>query len=163
MLLSVANGPFFMFVQGLYMFFSAITHRWNLFTDLLKPFQCPTIRPLPDTLWEVRYDTLHALRKVYQAVLQVLKAMCDEYQTKETARCFDSTMEKLETGILLKVWSCIIERFHKTSQALQNSKMIFNRPTNLFQGLHDFIQLLRPQFSKIRRKRSSTKWLSSLH
>ena len=57
-------------------------------------------------------------------------------------------MEKFETGILLEVWSCIMERFHKTSQALQDSKMTLDRATNLLQGLHDFIQLLRPQFQK---------------
>ena len=80
--------------------------------------------------------------------------MCDanneKYQTKETARGFVSSMEKLETGILFDVWLCIMERFHKTSQPLQDSKMILNRATNLLQGLHDFIQLLRPQFYKFK-------------
>ena len=36
---------FLMFVQGLYAFFLALTHRWNLLTDALKPLQCPTIKP----------------------------------------------------------------------------------------------------------------------
>ena len=61
--------------------------------------------------------------------------MCDDndkkYKTKETARGFVSSMEKLETGILLEVWSCIMKRFHKTNQVLQDSKMTFNRATNL--------------------------------
>ena len=143
---------FFMFVQGLYVFFSALTHWWNPITDVLKPLQCPTIKPLPDTLWEARYDALHAPRKGCQAVLQVLKAMCDDndekYQPKEKARGFASSMEKLKTGILFEVWSCIMERFHKTSQALQDSKMTLNRTTILIQGLHDIIQLLRSQFQK---------------
>ena len=84
MLLSVANPRFifqgyidilyipvhfFMLVQELYVFFSALTHRWSLLTDVLKPFQCPTTKPLPDTRWEVRYDALHALKKGCQAVL----------------------------------------------------------------------------------------------
>ena len=141
-----------MFVQGLHVFFSASTHRRNLLNDSLKPLQCPTIKPLSDTRWEARYDALHVPKKCYQAVLQVLKAMChdndEKYQTKEAARGFVSSMEKLETGILLKVWSCIMERFHKTSQALLDSKMTLNRATNLLQILHDFIQLLRPQFQK---------------
>ena len=93
---------------------------------------------------------LDALKTGCQAILQVLKAMCDhndeKYQTKETARGFLSSMEKLETGILLEVWSCIMERLHKTNQALQDSKMTLNRATNLPQCLHDFIQFLRPQF-----------------
>ena len=98
-----------MFVQGLYVLFSASTHSWNLLADALQPLQRPTIKPLSDTHWVVRYDALHALRKGYQAVLQVLKAMCDDndekYQTKETARGFVSSTKKLETGILLEVWS----------------------------------------------------------
>ena len=57
-------------------------------------------------------------------------------------------MEKLETGILLVVWSCVMERFYKTSQALQDSKMTLNRATDLLQGLHEFIQFLKPQFQK---------------
>ena len=61
--------------------------------------------------------------------------MCDDndekYQTKETSRVFVSSMEKPETGILLEVWSCIMERFHKTRQALQDSKMTLNRAANL--------------------------------
>ena len=101
------------------MLFSASTHRWNLLTDALKLLHCPTIKPLSGTRWEARFDALHAPRKGYQAVLQVLKAMCDnndeKYQTKETARGFVSSLEKLETGILLEVWSCIMELFHKTS------------------------------------------------
>ena len=145
---------FFMFVQGLYVFFSALTHRWNLITDARKPLQCPTIKPLYDTHWEARYDALHALRKCYHPVLQVLKAMCDDndekYQTKETARGFASSMEKLESGILLEVWSCIMERFHKTSQALRDSKMALNRATNLLQGLHNYSTSKIP-ISKIRR------------
>ena len=136
------------------MLFSASTHRWNLFTDALKPLQCPTIEPVSDTHWEARYDALHALRKGYQAVLQVLKAMCDDtdekYQSEKTARGFVLSMEEFKTGILLEVWSCIMERFHKTSQALQDSKMTLNKKRNLLQGLHDFIQLLRPQFQKFK-------------
>ena len=78
--------------------------------------------------------------------------MCDDNdeknQTKKTARGFISSTEKLETGILLEVWSCIMERFCKASQALQDSKMTLNRATNLLQGLHDFIQLPKLQFQK---------------
>ena len=98
-----------MFVQGLHVFFSASTHRWNLLTDAQKPLQCPTIKPLSDTRWEARYDTLHAPRKDYQEVLQVLKAMCDDndkkYQTKETTRDFgmENQWKRNETGILLQV------------------------------------------------------------
>ena len=78
--------------------------------------------------------------------------MCDDYdekyQTKGTARGIISSMERLETGILLEVWSCIMERFHKNCQALQDSKMTLNRTTILLQGLHDFVQFLRHQFQK---------------
>ena len=97
-----------------------------------------------------QYDALYALRKDYQAVLQVSKEMYDDndekFHTKETARGFVSSMEKLKTSILFEVGSCIMKQLYKTSQALQDSKMTMNRATNLLQGIHDFIQLLRPQF-----------------
>ena len=76
----------------------------------------------------------------------------EKYQTKETARGFVSSTEKLETGILLEVWSCIMERFHKTSQALQDNKMTLNRATYFLKGLHDFIKLLRSQFQKFKER-----------
>ena len=47
--------------------------------DALKPLHLPTIKPLSDTSWDtLPYDVIHALRKDYQAVLKVLKAMSDD-------------------------------------------------------------------------------------
>ena len=74
--------------------------------------------------------------------------MMKNIKLKKTARGFVLSMEKLKTDILLEVWSCIMERLQKTGQTLQDSKMTLNRATNLLQGLHDFIQLLRSQFQK---------------
>ena len=66
---SIYPCSFFMLAQELYVFFSVLTNRWSLDTDVLKPFQCPTTKPLPDTRWEARYDAPHALRKGCQAVV----------------------------------------------------------------------------------------------
>ena len=72
--------------------------------------------------------------------------MCDDndekYQTKETARGFVSSM--FETDILLEIWSCVVEQFHKTSQALQDSKMTLNRAvaTNEYPSMLGAIQEL---------------------
>ena len=85
------------------MFFSASTHMWNLLTDALKPLQCPTIKPLSDTSWEAQYDTLHALRKGYQVVLQVLKAMCDE-----------NIKLKKQPGVLFRQWKSLKLVFYST-------------------------------------------------
>ena len=123
------RGPFFNVCLGILCVLFSFNTQGNLLTDALKPLQCPTIKPLSDTRWEARYDALHALEKSYQAVLLVLKAMYgdndEKYQTKKTARVVVSLMENLETRILLEVSSCIMERFHKTSQALQDSKNNF--------------------------------------
>ena len=94
------RGPFFMLVQGLYVFFSASTLRWNLLTDALKPLRCPTIKPLSDTRWEARYDDLHAPRKGYHAVLQVLTAMCDDNDQKKIKL-------KKQPGVLFHQWKSL--------------------------------------------------------
>ena len=78
--------------------------------------------------------------------------MMKKIKLKKQPVGFISSTEKIETGILLEVWSCIMERFRKTSQALQDSKMTLNRATNLLQGLHDFIQLPKLQFQKFERR-----------
>ena len=102
---------------------------------------------MSDTRWEARYDAIPALRKGYQAVLKVFKALSEDNdeqsQNKEIAKGFILSMENLETGILLKLWTCIMERFHKTSQALQDSKITLNKAANSLLGLHEFFQTLR--------------------
>ena len=46
----------------------------------------------------------------------------EKYQTKETARGIASSMEKLETGILIEIWSCIIERFQRPVMLCKTAK-----------------------------------------
>ena len=57
-----------------------------------------------------------------QCVMTIMKNI----KLKKQPWGFVSSMEKLQTPILLEVRSCIMERFHKTSQALQDSKMTLN-------------------------------------
>uniref|UniRef100_H2YAF9 TTF-type domain-containing protein n=1 Tax=Ciona savignyi TaxID=51511 RepID=H2YAF9_CIOSA len=128
--------------------------------------ECCQSAPLSNTRWSARHDAINALRKGYQAILQVLQAISDDedeqLQTKQTAKGFILSMEKLETGILLELWSCVLERFHKTSQALQDSKMTLNTATNLLQGLETFVQTLR-QFKEFEEKGKVLSGCSILH
>uniref|UniRef100_H2YAG1 DUF4371 domain-containing protein n=1 Tax=Ciona savignyi TaxID=51511 RepID=H2YAG1_CIOSA len=59
------------------------------------------LQPLSNTRWSARHDAINALRKGYQAILQVLQAISDDedeqLQTKQTAKGFILSMEKLET------------------------------------------------------------------
>ena len=47
---------FFEFVQSLYVFFSASTHRWFLFESELKPHTMLVVKRLSDTRWSAHSD-----------------------------------------------------------------------------------------------------------
>ncbi|KAI6658912.1 hypothetical protein LOD99_10905 [Oopsacas minuta] len=59
----------FYFVQKLYVFFSASTHRWDLLLDVFKKFGIPTLKRLSDTRWSAHHDAVDA----YYKVIQILK------------------------------------------------------------------------------------------
>uniref|UniRef100_H2YAG0 DUF4371 domain-containing protein n=1 Tax=Ciona savignyi TaxID=51511 RepID=H2YAG0_CIOSA len=66
---------------------------------------CQSAQPLSNTRWSARHDAINALRKGYQAILQVLQAISDDedeqLQTKQTAKGFILSMEKLETAAVV--------------------------------------------------------------
>uniref|UniRef100_H2YAG3 HAT C-terminal dimerisation domain-containing protein n=1 Tax=Ciona savignyi TaxID=51511 RepID=H2YAG3_CIOSA len=93
---------------------------------------------------------------------QLAQNLLDFIEDKGITKGFILSMEKLETGILLELWSCVLERFHKTSQALQDSKMTLNTATNLLQGLETFVQTLR-QFKEFEEKGKVLSGCSILH
>ncbi|KAG1661541.1 hypothetical protein GQR58_021386 [Nymphon striatum] len=114
---------------------------------VFKPLHLPAVNALYDTRWSERHDGTHALKVGYTAIVEVLKNMAsdedEKMATKEKALGFIKTMATLETGIMVEFLSCILERFHKTSKALQDSKLDINAATHLLDSLDSFVQVLQ--------------------
>lgn len=144
---------FFHFVQSLFTFFSASTHRWSLLMSGLTPLRIPTLKRLSGTRWSAHHDAVDALRKGYKIVQQILVDMSEstteKADTRLEAKGLIEIMNKLETGLMTQVWSTILERFNKTSKYLQNSKLDVSAATKMLKSLTTFIQQLRSQFTEV--------------
>lgn len=79
-LLEITN--FLNIVQELYNFFSASTHRWNVLKTEVSSL---TLKPLSDTRWESRVESIKALRfnlhHVYDALYSIYS---DESKNNDT-------------------------------------------------------------------------------
>ena len=121
---------FFDFVQKLYVFFSASTHRWNLLMDHFKPLGIPTLKKLSDTRWSAHHDAVDALRIGYKVIKSVLMDMSEDYvqkpETRMEADGLATRMNYLGKGIMVQLWSTILNRFNATSKCLQSAQMDLN-------------------------------------
>ncbi|KAI6651791.1 hypothetical protein LOD99_5038 [Oopsacas minuta] len=151
-----AAVSYFYFVQKLYVFFSASTHRWNLILDVFKKFGIPTLKRLSDTRWSAHHDAVDALLKGYTNIEEVLVLMCEDKSEKPVTRLeakgLAAIMNRLETGIMLQIWSTILIRFNKTSKCLQDASLDLNTATKLLESLKEFVHSLRSQFMEFKHR-----------
>jgi len=143
---------FFDFVQKLYVFFSASTHRWNLLMDAFKPLGIPTLKRLSDTRWSAHHDAVVALQKGFKSIKVVLQDFSDNISEKPDSRLeatgLASIMNHLQTGIMVHLWSAILGRFNATSKCLQGADMDLNTATLMLTSLSEFVQSLRSRFDE---------------
>ncbi|KAI6649537.1 hypothetical protein LOD99_6703 [Oopsacas minuta] len=76
--------------------------------------------------------------------------MCEDKSEKPVTRLeakgLAAIMNRLETGIMLQIWSTILIRFNKTSKCLQDASLDLNTATKLLESLKEFVHSLRSQF-----------------
>ena len=113
---------FFDFVQRLYSFFLASTHRWNVLTSSLEKNHI-VVKCLSDTKWSAHFDAVTALHGGFEKIQDALDALAvdadQEWNTRREAEGLSKKMEKLETIFLTILWNDILERVNKTSNILQ--------------------------------------------
>ncbi|XP_052221806.1 zinc finger MYM-type protein 1-like [Dreissena polymorpha] len=87
---------FFTFLQALYNFFSASTHRWRKLKDALPPNGL-VVKTLSDTRWSARADATKSLISNYPEILKALIAIKTETtQTAETRLTADGLIRQME-------------------------------------------------------------------
>ena len=79
--------------------------------------------------------------------------MCEDESEKPVTRWeakgLAAIMNRLETGIMLQIWSTILIRFNKTSKCLQDASLGLNTATKLLESLKSFVHSLRSQFMEL--------------
>ena len=146
---------FFSFLQHLYNFFSASTHRWQVMVDTL-PTGCSVVKRSSDTRWSAKADATNAFILGYssfEAACYRLASDSDEKpETRLEAENLRKQMEYLETAMLSDLWNVILSRFNSTSKSLQSPKIELSTAVELLQGLTKFLDRLRGMFEEFEQK-----------
>ena len=142
---------FFGFVQTLYTFFSASTHRWSILKENLGT-KGLVVKSLSDTRWSARADAVKALCAGYDSIKSALHDIAEDDQqngsTRHEADCLAASMDTLETALMSDVWSVVLSRYNETSIKLQSSTCDLKLGADLLESLHAFTDDLRNRFDE---------------
>lgn len=136
---------FFDFVQRLYSFFSASTHRWDVLTSSIGKGHT-VVKRLSDTRWSAHFDAVAALYGGYDKIQDALDALAvdadQEWSTRIEAEGLSKKMSKLETVILTMVWNDM----NKTSKVLQSKDVDILAAVDLLKSLKSYLDHMRDEF-----------------
>ena len=142
---------FFGFVQTLYTFSSASTHRWSILKENLGT-KGLVVKSLSDTRWSARADAVKALCAGYDSIKSALHDIAEDDQqngsTRHEADCLAASMDTLETALISDVWSVVLSRYNETSIKLQSSTCDLKLGADLLESLHAFTGDLRNRFDE---------------
>ncbi|XP_065683372.1 uncharacterized protein LOC101239939 [Hydra vulgaris] len=97
------------------------------------------LKRLSDTRRSVHSAATKALSKDFKNVKTVLENIAEDPEEKVEARTtaagIAKKMDQLEYGILLELWTPILDRFHKTSLKLQSPQLDLNEAVQLLTSL----------------------------
>ncbi|XP_065645536.1 zinc finger MYM-type protein 1-like [Hydra vulgaris] len=140
---------FFDFVQCLYNFFSASTHRWQVLLSFVgkgKKF----VKQFSGTRWSPRADAVTCLHDSYDEIKKALEFLIkDISQSKETqndAQNLITKMNTFEIVFLTIFWNDILCHFNETSKILQKENLNLDVAVRILKSLLHFIKDLRSQF-----------------
>lgn len=142
---------FFTVIQRLYVFFAASPKRWRYLLDSMGGTgQQLVLKSLSETRWSRHAESCKAILKNFNAVLCCLEAISKNEEengdTRNEAHSLFKKMTKLETAFMAIFWSEILERFDKTSVALQKPGLDISTAVDLLSSLEGFVNSLRPLF-----------------
>ena len=140
---------FFGIVQNVYVFFSASTYRWSVLTKALGS-NLSVVKRLSDTRWSAHADAIKALYFGYTQIQEALKDLAGNEQqrceTRHEAASLLNKLSHLETVFMTDFWHQILERIHKTNEALQKEKLELATAVKLLKALYGYFVELRDKF-----------------
>ena len=143
-----------MFIQELYVFFSASTARWTLLENIIKDSEIKKKllpKRLNTTRWSAKWHASRALLLHYwefHKALQVISGNPQEKpENRATAEGLCAVFTRIETAILLVLWNDVLERFNAASKTLQSTNTDLGVICNIYKSLKDYVQGLRERFN----------------
>ena len=147
-----AAVAFFHFLEAIYVFFSASTHRYKVLTDILILADGPVCVPkrVTTTRWSCKADATKALRRGYpyfkDALLTIAEDENEMAKIRSEANGLFERMCQLETGIYAVFWDEILNRANATSHVLQDPKLDLNTAVAAIKSMKSFVEQKRECF-----------------
>ena len=134
---------FFGTLQRIYTIFASSTKRWTVFKKHVKGL---SVKPLSETRWECRMDSVKAVR--YQATevcdaLEELAECTDDAQGKSEAESLASQMRSYKFLVALVFWHSLLFRVNFVSKELRSDTMDIVTGLTSFERLCDWLKTYR--------------------
>uniref|UniRef100_G3TY18 TTF-type domain-containing protein n=1 Tax=Loxodonta africana TaxID=9785 RepID=G3TY18_LOXAF len=141
---------FFSSVRLLCTFFASSAHRWAVLKTYLGNDRL--LKCLSDSRWEAHAVATSAILESYPQILDALDDIAEDQtqkgDTRREAANIANRMQTLEYVFMLVMWNHILQHFHWTSQALQDSEVNLQTCTDLYRSLTGYLHNLREDFEK---------------
>ena len=153
-----AATAFFSFLEDLYVFFTASTHRFEILTNCLSSCEGQSCVPkrINTTRWSCRAGATKALMLGFKEIDKALVAISDNAEELSEVRCkangLHERMSMLETGIYVFFWNELLERVNACSKILQNPNLDLNTAVATVKSLERFVDSKRDCFAEYERK-----------
>ena len=139
---------YFGFIQRLFTYFSASTHRWHILTSKLGNILI--VKRLIDKRWSAHADATNAVYTGYHRIKEALPSLLeDDTVNRETpydAECLLREMEKFEIIFLCIFWNDVLTRFNTTSKYIQKEYADLQEIVSLLNSLQQYLSEGRDQF-----------------
>jgi hypothetical protein len=135
---------FFGIVQRIYTLFSSSTKRWKILLDNVPNL---TLKPLSQTRWESRIESIKAIKfqtpQIREALLQLAKTSEDP-KTKSEVNCLATyEIESFEFLLSMTIWYDILFAVNTVSKNLQSKDMHIDVAIDQLKGLISYFKTYR--------------------
>lgn len=135
---------FFGTIQRIYCLFASSTKRWDIFK---KHCIFLTLKPLSETRWECKVNSIKAIRYQVPELIIVLEEVADntsDQKTKSEAQSLTTNeLESYEFILSLIIWYEILVEVNTVSKTLKNINIQLDKCSNLLNGLLEFLKSFR--------------------
>ena len=134
---------FFGIVQRMYTIFSASTKRWSLFRKHVSNL---SVKPLCETRWECRIDSVKALRYQLPEICDALDELAEEAvdaMIKSEAETLYETLKQYKFLVSLVLWYDVLFQVNFVSKELQGETVDLSTAMDSFNNLMTWLRKLR--------------------
>jgi len=151
-----AAMTYFGVIQRIYNIFSASIERWTILLKYVSDF---TLKPMSDTRWESRVESIKLicfqLCQVHDALVEVSELKKDPKIKSERSSL--SNYEFSYDFILnVVIWYELLSAINKVSKSLQSENMELSNAVQLLSGLKDFFNNFTGKGFELSKKNCTT-------